>query len=167
MALRVLALSCLVFLLSLTILATSDQCQYLVRVQTGDVQSAGTNSKISLKLFNLLSNESYTVNNLEDWGIMPPGHDYFERGNLDVFNHSAPCINVCGITVTSDNSGTYPAWFLDSVEVTVSGNISKKILFPVYWWLGLDQDTGLSATVDFCSWFICFKSTPSSVIVKY
>ncbi|KAK4270811.1 hypothetical protein QN277_019580 [Acacia crassicarpa] len=168
MSLRVLALSCLVFLLSLTILATSDQCQYLVRVQTGDRDSGGTDSKISLKLFNSLSNQSYTIKNLEDWGKMPPGHDYFERGSLAFFSHSAPCISVCGITVTSDNTGNKPGWYLESVEVTVSGRISDKISFPVNQWLALDEwPNRLYATVDYlCSWFICLKSTPSSVILK-
>ncbi|KAI9126894.1 hypothetical protein K1719_002490 [Acacia pycnantha] len=138
MALRVIALSCLVFLLSLT-MATSDQCQYLVRVQTGDHDNGGTDSKISLKLFNSLSNNSYTVKNLEDSGIMPPGHDYFERGNLDFFSHSGPCISVCGITVTSDNTGNKPGWYLEGVEVTVSGRISDKISFPVNQWLALGE----------------------------
>ncbi|KAI9077484.1 hypothetical protein K1719_040555 [Acacia pycnantha] len=163
MALRVIALSaCLVFLLSAT-MATSDQCLYLVRVQTGDRADAGTDSIISLKLFNS-SGGSYTVQNLEDWGIMEPGHDYFERGNLDLFSHSAPCINVCGITVTSDNSGSKSGWYLDSVEVTVSGSITNKVAFPVNQWLALDEKPRrLDATVNLCSWFISLKSILSSV----
>ncbi|KAK4268152.1 hypothetical protein QN277_024842 [Acacia crassicarpa] len=127
-----------------------NQCQYLVRVQTGDRSSAGTDSKISLKLFNTLSGESLTVKNLEDWGIMAPGHNYFERGNLDVFSRSSPCIDVCAMTVTSDNTGYKPGWFLDFVEVTISGSISKKISFPVNRWL--DSKSGLTVTVDLCSW---------------
>ncbi|KAK4263921.1 hypothetical protein QN277_029272 [Acacia crassicarpa] len=162
MALRVIALSAsLVFLLSLT-LVTSDECYYLVSVQTGDRADAGTDATISLKLFNS-SGGSITVPNLEDWGLMESGHDYFERGNLDLFGHSAPCIDVCGITVTSDNSGNKPGWYLDSVEVIVSGSISKKAAFPVNQWLALDEyPYSLSATVDLCS-FISLKSTLSSV----
>ncbi|KAI9077472.1 hypothetical protein K1719_029671 [Acacia pycnantha] len=165
MALRVIALSCLVFLLSLTMATPmQDQCLYLVKVQTGDRYGAGADSKITLKLFNSSSDESYTVKNLEDWGIMAPGHDYFEQGNLDIFSRSAPCISVCGIEVTSDNSGSMPGWYLDYVDVTVSGSISKKIPFPVNQWLALSESPyKLSATVDLCSWFISLKSTLSSV----
>ncbi|KAI9105038.1 hypothetical protein K1719_022754 [Acacia pycnantha] len=106
MALRV-ELSCLAFLISLLVsfaaMANSQECQYVVRVKTGDRRSAGTDSMISLKLMGSNGN-SFAVNNLEGWGIMGPGHEYFERGNLDVFSGKATCVNVCAITVTSKGS---------------------------------------------------------------
>ncbi|XP_028795164.1 uncharacterized protein LOC114750727 [Neltuma alba] len=61
MALRVIALSRVVFLLFLSlisfaaILATSEQCTYVVRVKTGDRKDAGTDSKMTLKLKSLLA----------------------------------------------------------------------------------------------------------------
>ncbi|KAI9077473.1 hypothetical protein K1719_040544 [Acacia pycnantha] len=167
MALRVVALSCVVFLLSLisfASMATVDQCHYLVAIQTGDRSGAGTNSKISLKLFNSNSGDSLTVKNIEEWGIMASGHDYFERGNRDIFSRTAACVDVCAITVTSDNSGYKSGWYLDYVEVTLSGSISKKISFPANQWLALSEPPyKLSATVDLCSWRIISKSTLSSV----
>ncbi|XP_054775951.1 PLAT domain-containing protein 3-like [Prosopis cineraria] len=144
------ALSCLVFLLSLAsfvAIALSVQCQYVVRVKTGDRDDAGTDSTISLKLTDSSGN-GFTVNNLEDWGIMEPGHDYFERGNLDIFSGSAPCVSVCAITVTSNGEGNKPGWYLDYVEVTANGH---KTTFPVSQWLALDESPHhLYATVNSC-----------------
>ncbi|XP_054822965.1 PLAT domain-containing protein 3-like [Prosopis cineraria] len=150
MALRV-ASSSFLFLLSLLIcfaaIVTSDQCRYIVRVKTGDRKDAGTDSIISLKLSSF--GNSFTINNLQDWGIMGPGHDYFERGNLDVFSGNGPCLRVCGITVTSNGEGNKPGWYLDYVEVTSTG---PKVAFPVNQWLALDEwPHHLYANVNLCS----------------
>ncbi|XP_028761122.1 PLAT domain-containing protein 2-like [Neltuma alba] len=94
MALRVIALSSLVFLLSLisfAAMAKSEQCTCVVRVKTGDVQDASTDSTISPKL-NTSSGNGFSVDNLEDWGMMESGHNYFEQGKLDVFSGTGPCL---------------------------------------------------------------------------
>ncbi|XP_028761123.1 PLAT domain-containing protein 3-like [Neltuma alba] len=154
MALRVIGLSCLVFLASLigfAAMATSQQCQYIVRVKTGDRKDAGTDSVIGLKLTSS-SGDSFTVNNLQSWGIMAPGHDYFERGNLDVFSGTGTCLSVCDITVTSNGEGNKPGWYLDFVDITVSGGLSRKVAFPVNQWLALDEwPRHLYATVNLCA----------------
>ncbi|XP_054776033.1 PLAT domain-containing protein 3-like [Prosopis cineraria] len=149
MALRV-ASSSFLFLLSLLIsfvaIAKSD-CRYIVRVKTGDRKDAGTDSMISLRLSS--PSNSFTVNNLRDWGIMGPGHDYFERGNLDVFSGTGPCLGVCAITVTSNGEGNKPGWYLDYVEVTSTG---PKVAFVVNQWLALDEwPYHLYASVNLCS----------------
>ncbi|KAI9105060.1 hypothetical protein K1719_022776 [Acacia pycnantha] len=156
MALRV-EVSCLAFLISLLVsfaaMANSQECQYVVRVKTGDRRSAGTDSMISLKLMGSNGN-SFAVNNLEGWGIMGPGHEYFERGNLDVFNGKATCVNVCAITVISNGAGYKPGWYLDYVEITVSGGVSKNLKFPVNQWLALDEKPHhLYADVNLCPRF--------------
>ncbi|XP_028790933.1 PLAT domain-containing protein 3-like [Neltuma alba] len=127
------------------------QCQYIVRVKTGDRNDAGTDSIIGLKLTSSSVN-SFTVNNLQSWGIMAPGHDYFERGNLDVFSGRGTCLSVCAVTVTSNGEGNKPGWYLDFVEITVSGGLSRKVAFPVNQWLALDEwPRHLYATVNLCS----------------
>ncbi|XP_028790922.1 PLAT domain-containing protein 3-like [Neltuma alba] len=154
MALRSVALTSFVFLLSLisfASMATSEKCTYIVRVKTGDRFSAGTDSTISLKLKSY-SGESFTVNNLEEWGLMGPGHEYFERGNIDVFSGRNACLRVCAITVSSNGEGFKPGWYLDYVELTIVGSGKPaKISFPTNQWLALDEwPNHLYADVDLC-----------------
>ncbi|XP_028790963.1 PLAT domain-containing protein 3-like [Neltuma alba] len=158
MALRVIALSRVVFLLFLSlisfaaILATSEQCTYVVRVKTGDRKDAGTDSKMTLKLKSA-SGFSFTVDNLERWGVMGPGHDYFERGNLDVFSGRSPCLRACAMSVISNGEGNKPGWYLDYVEITMvgAGGQTSKVSFPVNQWLALDEwPKHLYANVNLC-----------------
>ncbi|XP_028759073.1 PLAT domain-containing protein 1-like [Neltuma alba] len=139
MALRVIALSSLVFLLSLiSFAAMAISC--VVRVKTGDVQDASTDSTISLKV-NTSSGNGFSVDNLEDWGIMEPDHNYFDQGKLYVFSGTGPCLDLCAITVVSDGRGTYPGWYSDYVEINVVGCYkSTKVAFPENRWL--DQTAG-------------------------
>ncbi|XP_028759069.1 PLAT domain-containing protein 1-like [Neltuma alba] len=129
MALRVIALSSLVFLLSLisfAAMATSAKCAYVVRVKTGDVQDASTDSTISLKL-NTSSGNGFSVDNLEDWGIMEPGHNYFEQDKLDVFSGTGPCLDLCAITVISDGRGTYPGVIVQDEAQQVIASAERSI----------------------------------------
>ncbi|KAL0399592.1 UNVERIFIED_CONTAM: PLAT domain-containing protein 1 [Sesamum radiatum] len=66
---------------------SDSDCEYTVYVKTDSRQDAGTDSIISLKLFDNpnSSGVGIVIDNLESWGVMGPGHDYFEAGNLDIF----------------------------------------------------------------------------------
>ncbi|XP_054823580.1 PLAT domain-containing protein 3-like [Prosopis cineraria] len=124
-----------------------NQCRYVVRVKTGDREHAGTNSVISLKLSSL--GNSFTINNLQNWGIMGPSHDYFERGNLDLFSGNGPCLRVCAIAVASNGQGTKPGWYLDYVDVTSTG---PKSAFSVNQWLAINEwPHHLYASVNLCA----------------
>ncbi|XP_028759077.1 PLAT domain-containing protein 3-like [Neltuma alba] len=168
MALRVIALSCVVFLVSLigfaAAMATTDEkcCQYNVSVQTANAYGAGTGSTISLTLKSL-SGDGFTIANLVDWGIMPPGHVYFQKGNLDFFGGMSNCVDVCAMTVTSSGTGSRPSWYLNYVNVTVSGPKQVDISFPVNRRLAKDKPYSLSATVDSCSSFYPLKPALLSV----
>ncbi|KAK4263917.1 hypothetical protein QN277_029269 [Acacia crassicarpa] len=116
-----------------------EQCTYIVRVKAGDRDSAGTDSIISLKLKSY-SGYGLTVDNLENWGLMGPSHHYFERGNLDVFSGSGPCVNICAICIISNGEGNMPGWYLDYIEITIVGpGKPTKLLFPANQWLALDE----------------------------
>ncbi|XP_028790927.1 PLAT domain-containing protein 3-like [Neltuma alba] len=167
MALRVIALSCVVFLLSLisfAAMATSEEkCTYIVRVMTGDVKDAATDSTISLNLNNS-SGKGFTVDNLENWGIMEPGDNYFTQGRLDVFSGTGPCFSVCSITVNSDGTGKYPGWYLDCVEIAVIGCHKRtKAAFSVNQWLFGGDGYHLYATVNLYSGFFVLRPALSSV----
>lgn len=115
---------------------------YTVYIRTGSIMKGGTDSIISLRLYDLYG-EYVEIRNLEAWGgIMELGHNYFERGNLDIFSGRAPCLTapVCAMNLSSDGSGPHHGWYCNYVEVTSTG-VHKQCaqqLFTVEQWLALD-----------------------------
>jgi hypothetical protein len=115
---------------------------YAVYARTGSILKGGTDSIIGVKLYDEYG-EYVDITNLEAWGgLMRPGHNYFERGNLDIFSGRAPCLAapICAINLTSDGSGPHHGWYCNYVEVTSTGpHIScAQQLFTVEQWLALD-----------------------------
>ncbi|THG07159.1 hypothetical protein TEA_019259 [Camellia sinensis var. sinensis] len=110
--------------LSLTTIARSeDDCVYTAYIRTGSIIKGGTDSIISLTLYDE-DGWGIRISNLEAWGgLMGPNHDYFERGNLDIFSGKGPCLNgpVCSMNLTSDGSGPHHGWYCNYVEVTTTG----------------------------------------------
>lgn len=102
---------------------------------------AGTNSKISVTLGDS-AGKSVWIPNLRGWGLMGPKHDYYERGNLDIFTGRGPCISspICRLNLTSDGSGSHPGWYCDYVEVTSTGphKACSQSIFYVEQWLATD-----------------------------
>lgn len=83
------------------------------------------------------------INNIEAWGgLMGPGYDYFERGNLDIFSGRGPCLTapVCALNLTSDGSGSGHGWYCNYLEVTVTGvhEQCSQHYFEVEQWLATD-----------------------------
>lgn len=110
-------------------------------MQTGSIRRAGTHFVISLTLVDD-SGAQIVIPNLEDWGLMGPGYNYFETGYLDIFAGKGPCLNgpVCGLNLTSDGSGPYHGWYCDYVDVTTVGVQKQCSLqhFHVEQWLSTD-----------------------------
>ncbi|ESQ46123.1 hypothetical protein EUTSA_v10000329mg [Eutrema salsugineum] len=143
----VLVLSLLIFIATVSVVAFADRepgCVYTFYVQTGFVESAGTDSIISATISDK-SGQEIVINNLESWGgLMGSGYDYFENGNVDIFSGKEKCLPspVCALNLTSDGShgtGTYAAWFVNYVEVTTVGlhANSARQYFDFEKWLGL------------------------------
>ena len=89
-------------------------CVYTVYVRTGSVLKAGTDSNITLTLYDG-NGYGVRINNLEAWGgMMGPGYNYFERGNLDIFSGRGPCLTgpVCAMNLTSDGTGSHHGWYV-------------------------------------------------------
>ncbi|GAV90655.1 PLAT domain-containing protein [Cephalotus follicularis] len=132
-----------------------DDCVYTVYVRTGSIIKGGTDSIISLSLYDVYGH-MVEMTDLEAWGgLMGPGHNYYERGNLDIFSGRGACLTapVCAMNLTSDGSGPHHGWYCNYVEVTTTGvhmQCDNK-LFTVEQWLALD--TGpfeLTATRNSC-----------------
>uniref|UniRef100_A0A7C8YMX3 Catalase n=1 Tax=Opuntia streptacantha TaxID=393608 RepID=A0A7C8YMX3_OPUST len=131
-------------------------CVYTVFVRTSKTFRAGTDSKISLALYDD-TGAGVLIRDLEAWGgAMEKGHDYFERGNLDIFTGKVPCLSrpVCAMELTSDGTGSHPSWYCNYVEVTTTGPQTQcaQINFTVEQWLSPDKSPyQLSVTRDSCS----------------
>ncbi|XP_077251503.1 PLAT domain-containing protein 3-like [Tasmannia lanceolata] len=135
--------------------STGDDCVYVVYIRTGSIFKGGTDSIISLTLNNSKGG-SVEISNLETWGgLMGPTHDYFERGNLDIFAGRGKCLGspACVMNLTSDGSGSHHGWYCNYVEVTWTGPHVPcgQQLFTVEQWLGRDVSPyQLTAIRDFC-----------------
>ncbi|XP_048503154.1 PLAT domain-containing protein 3-like [Beta vulgaris subsp. vulgaris] len=134
-----------------------DECVYTVYVRTGSIIKAGTDSKISLALFDQ-NGVSLDIPDLKSWGgLQGPNHSYFERGNLDIFSRIGPCISgpVCSMNLASDGSGPHHGWYCNYVEVTTTGPhipCAQK-LFTVEQWLARDAAPyELTALRDNCTY---------------
>ncbi|KDP46859.1 hypothetical protein JCGZ_24068 [Jatropha curcas] len=111
-------------------------------IRTGSIIKAGTDSIISVTLYDD-SGEFVEILDVEEWGgIMDPEHDYFERGNLDIFSGRAPCLSspVCAMNLTSDGTGPRASWYCNYVEITSTGvhRPCTQQLFTVEQWLSVD-----------------------------
>ncbi|RWR89884.1 PLAT domain-containing protein 3-like protein [Cinnamomum micranthum f. kanehirae] len=131
-------------------------CVYMVYIRTGSIFKGGTDSIISLTL-NDNRGGTVQISNLEAWGgLMGPGHDYFERGNLDIFSGRGPCLGapICAMNLTSDGSGPHHGWYCNYVEVTTTGPHvpCRQQLFTVEQWIARDAPPyELTAIRDKCA----------------
>ncbi|XP_052174570.1 PLAT domain-containing protein 3-like [Diospyros lotus] len=132
----------------------SDECVYTLYVQTGQGVKSGTDAKISVILGDS-KGRSVWVPDLEAWGLMDQKHDYFERGNLDIFTGLGPCIGkpLCRLNITSDGSGKHHGWFCEYIEITSTGphKDCSQTIFYVDQWLATDAPPfQLTAVLDGC-----------------
>lgn len=130
-------------------------CVYTVYLKTGSGIKAGTDSKISATLSDA-DGRRVAVADLEDWGLMGPDYDYYERGNLDIFTGRGTCLSgpVCRLNLTSDGTGPHHGWYCDYLEVTTTGphRGCTQSIFYVRRWLALDAPPyQLTAILDGCS----------------
>ncbi|KAI3949393.1 hypothetical protein MKW98_023330 [Papaver atlanticum] len=131
-----------------------NDCVYTVYTKTGTRSDSGTDSNISLELYDSNGNH-VEIPNLGDSGLMGPDHDYFENGNLDISSALGKCLPgpVCGITLTSDGTKAKSGWYVDYVQVIVTGpNAScAQKLFTIEQWLALDESPhALTVTKNVC-----------------
>ncbi|KAL3341752.1 hypothetical protein AABB24_025994, partial [Solanum stoloniferum] len=111
----------ILFSISISSISGAEQnCVYSAYVRTGQFAGAGTDSKITLSLYDA-SGSGIRIKNLQAWGgLMGQGYDYFERDSLDVFSGRGPCLNgpICKMNLTSDGAGSSHGWYCSYVGVT-------------------------------------------------
>ncbi|KAK8673807.1 hypothetical protein V6N13_112118 [Hibiscus sabdariffa] len=137
------------------VISDDDDCVYSVYIRTGSIWKGGTDSIIGLRLYDAYG-DWVEVRNLEAWGgLMGPGYNYFERGNLDIFSGRGRCLDgpVCAMNLTSDGSGDHHGWYCNYVEITMTGvhTPCSQVQFTVEQWLALDAPPyDLTAIRNYC-----------------
>uniref|UniRef100_A0A0D3HCR1 PLAT domain-containing protein n=1 Tax=Oryza barthii TaxID=65489 RepID=A0A0D3HCR1_9ORYZ len=137
-----IALPCFLFFLAAATTASA-QCTFEILVKTDGRRNAGTDARVSLQV-RAASGPTLTITNLESWGQMAAGHDYFEKGNLDRFRGTGACMpsEPCNMVLTSDGSGNKPGWYVSYVMVTQLGQgslLSMTHRWAVDQWLAIDE----------------------------
>jgi hypothetical protein len=140
---------CLLITLAYSAGTATAQCTFDILVKTGDRQNAGTDSRISLAVSGFRGS-AVVIPSLKPLGTMGAGHNYFERGNLDRFRGTGPCLPTrpCKMLIASNGAGNKPGWFVSYVEVTQRlGSSVATHKWKVDQWLA---DGKLSALRDHC-----------------
>ncbi|KAK9134297.1 hypothetical protein Syun_013627 [Stephania yunnanensis] len=147
----------IIYCAALSAAHSKNDCVYTAYIRTGSNINGGTDAKIGLRLYDADKN-SFDIDDLEAWGgLMGQGHNYFERGNLDIFSGRGPCLKgpVCAVNLTSDGSGLLSGWYCDYVEVISTGpHIScAQKFFKIEQWLATDAPPyRLYAFKNYCPW---------------
>ncbi|KAJ4902598.1 hypothetical protein Rs2_16549 [Raphanus sativus] len=131
-----------VLIATISIVASTENCEYTIYVKTGTRRDSGTDSIIGA-VFADKDGNHIEIKDLVSWGGTTPGRDYFENSNLDIFTGTELCLPnpVCFMRLFSDNSGNKPGWYAEYVKVTWSkiGTPSKTHHFTVEQWLALSE----------------------------
>ncbi len=108
---------------------------YTIRTYTGDVENAGTDSTIEVKLRG--------TKGTSGWLNLDNSEDNFERGDLDIFNMTLSDLGaIKSVDVKFTVGGKKSGWYLD--KVTVAGNGTART-FPHYNWFILNSTVSLPA----------------------
>jgi hypothetical protein len=108
---------------------------YTVRVYTGDVESAGTNSTIKVKLRG--------TEGTSGWLTLDNANDNFERGQLDIFSFTLSDLGtIRSVDVNFEVSGKKSGWYLDKITVT-GENVTRT--YAHYNWFLVNSTVNLPA----------------------
>ncbi|WP_308604714.1 PLAT/LH2 domain-containing protein [uncultured Fibrobacter sp.] len=107
---------------------------YNIAVYTADdVGNAGTESKIS---FSLCGDDAFGGRRCIDGAL----NDWTKKGQIShlLLESSALLVDNLSLSLISDNSGSKPGWYVDSVSVdmTIPNNSTFHYWFPIHRWIG-------------------------------
>lgn len=99
--------------------------QYEIRVKTGTPVGAGTGAKVEMKI--------YGSKRVTDFIVLNNSGNDRENGVLDIYSFENKDVGeIEKIEVKHDNTGTYPSWFLQKVEIKKD---NKWYNFTAQMWL--------------------------------
>jgi len=110
-----------------------EEVNYRIEITTGTRIAAGTDANVYITLFDKDGYDSGEI--LLD----NPGVNDFERGDTNTFLVTALNMeDLDYIIIRHDNSGNYPGWYVDEIQVS-NEEINKEWNFPLYQWLATDE----------------------------
>lgn len=105
---------------------------YLVSITTGDVDKAGTDSRVYISLFG-------SNGEIIDEYVNPPGNSW-ERAQTDRFGIARNVGDIRRLRIRHSNTGENPGWFLE--KVTIKHLKTKRVWeFPCSCWLANSHGT--------------------------
>lgn len=113
---------------------------YEIKIKTGNIENAGTDAKVSLKIYDVLGNTKKMIINT--------AKDDFERNSITtqrIFVEDY-LSEIAKIVVEHDNSGEKPGWFLEYVQIK-EGNSAKLWKFTCNKWLATTVGDGKTARI--------------------
>ncbi|RLM61843.1 lipoxygenase homology domain-containing protein 1-like [Panicum miliaceum] len=125
--------------------SSANLCLYEIVVKTAPgIEGAGTDARVYLKLSSADESDAMEFPDLESWGWMGPGHDYFESGNMDIFGHAPrECMAAmpCKMLLVSDGSSGKPDWYVNFVEIIqIDTDLSVVVRkFFINGWLSVNK----------------------------
>ena len=114
--------------------------RYAICLRTGDVKRAGTGANVYVTLHGSRGNSG-------EYRLDASGND-FEKGGSDTFHITLAkeLGELEKVRVRHDNSGFFPAWYLQDVRVTIEGT-EKSWYFPCDRWLN-KKDNSTDVTLE-------------------
>lgn len=104
--------------------------QYTIYVKTGDVQFAGTNANVYIKLYDSKGNKT------KYFHLDKILRDDFERGHLDDFllEDEADLCDISMIELWRDTSGLWDDWYVNYIQVQTEKS-EETYSFPILKWI--------------------------------
>ncbi|XP_074287649.1 PLAT domain-containing protein 3-like [Silene latifolia] len=158
----------------------ADTCQHYILVKTGNVKSAGTDARVTVKLYDA-QGQMIESTNLQEKGTdkgklrlhyrpiegrlgvqevyYSDPYNYFERNQLDSFTIESNChtSKLCKLELSHDNTGTKPGWYVDYLRVQTNypNDIPRLAFedtkFEINQWLAKDEKpNSLSVQKNLC-----------------
>lgn len=119
-----------------------NQCTYTIVASTGNIEGAGTQADVNVEFFNRYGDSVLFVN-------LRSQNRNFDRGATDTFTVVGDCVqNICRMHLSHDDAGPNPAWFVNTVTVSL---LYQTHVFNVFEWLAKDEPPySLSRTISSC-----------------
>ncbi|MDF0665813.1 MAG: PLAT/LH2 domain-containing protein [Nitrospira sp.] len=118
---------------SVELLPDTKLTTYEITVVTGDVEGAGTNAGVYIRVSGSKGASEYELDN---------PRDNFQRGQTDRFEWKTRDLGELKVLhIRHDNKGDTPGWFLDRILVR-NQTTNQTWLFPCGQWLAVDSPDG-------------------------
>ena len=104
--------------------------QYTIYIKTGDVQFAGTDANVYIKLYDSEGNKT------KYFHLDKILRDDFERGNLDdfVLKDEVDLCDIDEIELWRDTSGLWDDWYVNYIQVQTEKS-EETYSFPIFKWI--------------------------------